>query len=176
MRVYFIRHGESNYNVREMCNYTPTKMVHLTPLGVKQVKRVAEFLRNKKIEVIFASKLWRTQQTAKIINKHHRVKIIINSKIGDRKTGFDHRLYSEYLKVIKKNKFKVKPKGGESFQEEKKRVFSFLSYLKKLKYKFAVVVGHEEPIKIIRGYFKNLNDEQTWNLKVKNGQVFEFRI
>lgn len=70
----------------------------------------------------------------------------------------------------------MKLNGGESFQEEKKRVFSFLRDFRKLKYKCILVVAHEETLKIAYGYFNKLNDEEMWEIRVPNGYIIEFEI
>ncbi len=176
MKAYFMRHGQTNYNVKDICSYKITKKVHLTKLGKEQVEKIAEKLKKEDLVVIFVSQLWRTRESAEIINKYHNVKIIEDKRINDRKTGFDERPHSEYLKAIEKDKFNIKLKGGESFQEEKARVFSFLYDLKKMKYERVLVVTHEEPIKIINGYFNNLSDGKMLELKVPNAYLIEFEI
>lgn len=174
MRIYFVRHGQSNYNVRHLCNDDPKKRVYLTKLGKGQIEDVARKLNNKNIEIIFASELPRTIQSAKIINKFHKVPIIIDFRINDRKTGFEGRPYDEYINTLKNNIFYEKVKYGESFQDEKKRVFSFLRDFRKLKYKHILVVAHEETLKIAYGYFNKLSDEEIWEIRVPNGYIMEF--
>src|SRR3989338_5397728 len=170
MKIYFARHGQSNYNVIDLCNNNPKINVYLTELGKKQAKNVGEMLKNKKIEIILISELPRTRQTAEIINEYHKVEVRIDKRINDRKTGFEGKSYYDYIKVIEKDKFHIKPKGGESFQEEKKRVFSFLDDLIKMNHKTILVVSHEEIMKIVKGYFENLSDEEMWNVGVENGK------
>ncbi len=176
MKVYFMRHGQTNYNVRDLCNYTPTKKIYLTKLGKSQVEKIAEKFKDKRLGAIFVSELWRTRQTASIINKYCNALIKEDARINDRKTGFEGMPHSEYLKLVEKDKFNIKPKGGESFQEQKNRVFSFLNDLKKIKYNIALVITHEEPMKIIEGYFNGLNDEEMWEIKVPNCYLIEFEI
>ncbi len=176
MKAYFMRHGQTNYNVKDICSYKPTKKVHLTELGKEQVKKVAEELKKEDLDAIFVSHLWRTMESANIINKYHNVKIIEDKRINDRKTGFNEKPHSEYLKAIEEDKFHIKIKDGESFQEEKARVFSFLDDLKKMHYDNVLVITHEEPIKIINGYFNNLSDEKMWEMKVPNAHLIKFDI
>ena len=176
MKLYFLRHGQSNYNVKDLCNSNPKKPVHLTELGKKQIEKAGEILKNEKLDIIFVSQFPRTKESAKIINKERKIKIKIDKRINDRKTGFEGKSYYDYVKAIEKDKFFIKLKGGESFQEEKKRVFSFLKDLIKRHYNTVLVVTHEEIIKIVQGYFNNLSDEQMWKIKVDNGQLMKFEF
>ena len=176
MRLYFLRHGQSNYNVKDLCNSDPTKKVYLTELGIKQIEKASEVLKNEKLDVIFISQFPRTKQSADIINKFHNVKIKKDKRINDRKTGFEGKSYYDYIKAIEKDKFFIKPKGGESFQDEKKRVFSFLKDLIKISYNTVLIVTHEEIIKIVSGYFNKLSDEQMWRIKVDNGRIVRFEF
>ncbi len=38
MKTYFMRHGQTNYNVLGLCNDDPARPVHLTDLGIEQVQ------------------------------------------------------------------------------------------------------------------------------------------
>ena len=42
MKVYAVRHGQSNYNVIKMINDDPSRDVHLTGLGRNQSRAVSE--------------------------------------------------------------------------------------------------------------------------------------
>ena len=176
MKLYFLRHGQSTYNVKDLCNGNPRKPVFLTELGKTQIEKAREKLENEKLEVIFVSQFPRTKESAKIINKEHNIKIKIDKRINDRKTGFEGKSYYDYIKAIEKDKFFIKLKGGESFQEEKKRVFSFLKDLIKKHYNTVLVVTHEEIIKIVNGYFNKLSDEQMFRIKVDNGRIMKFEF
>ncbi len=176
MKVYFVRHGQSNYNIKNICNSDPKKRVYLTGLGKRQIQDVRKRLRKEKIEVMFVSEFPRTRESANIVNKNRNVPIIIDKRINDRKTGFEGKSYFDFIKFIEKDPFRIKPKGGESFQEEKKRVFSFLGDLIKINYSVILVVAHEEIIKIVKGYFDRLSEEEMWGVRVENGQVMEFDI
>lgn len=176
MKIYFLRHGQTNYNVKDLCNSDPKIDVHLTKLGKKQAENVREMLKNKEIDIILVSELPRTMQTAEIINKYHNVEIRADKRINDRKTGFEGKSYFDYRKAIEKNPFYIRPKGGESFQEEKRRVFSFLDDLIKMDYRSVLVVSHEEIMKIIKGYFEKLSDEEMWDVRVGNGEIIEFEV
>jgi len=162
MKAYFVRHGQTNYNEKRLCNYDPTKDVHLTKLGKHQAKSVAEKLKDIKFDLVYISDLPRTRETAEIITKNQQVDFIVDPRISDRKSGLEGQPKSKYYDFVKPDPFNIKHEDGESFQEEKKRVFSFLDDLKALKANSVLVVGHNEPLKIVYGYFHNLSDEEIW--------------
>jgi probable phosphoglycerate mutase len=77
MKVYFVRHGQTNYNVLDFCNDDITKDVHLTDLGNQQAKIVAEKLKGIKLDLVFISELPRTRETASIITRENSVEFKI---------------------------------------------------------------------------------------------------
>ena len=177
MKLFFVRHGQTNYNAeKDLVNSDPSKDVHLTELGKSQAKNVAEKLKHKNIDIIFVSELPRTRQTANIINVYHTSPIKVDKRINDRKTGFEGRPYREFVEAVEKDIFNTKFGDGESFLEEKERVFSFLSDLKSLNYDNVLVVSHGEPIKLAVGYFKSLSNEDIWKLNINNCQLLEFEF
>lgn len=176
MKVYFVRHGQTNYNVSNLCNDDQTKNVHLTELGKQQAEKVARKLRNTKLEVVFISELPRTKETAKIITKNRNIVFQIEHKINDRKTGFDGKLVTDFFDALKPDLFKLKFNNGESFQEEKKRVFSFLKELEDLNHSVILVVTHSEILQIINGYYNNLSDQEMWNTKIDNCEILNIEI
>lgn len=177
MKLYFVRHGESNSNVENFCSYKPGKHVYLTEKGKKECEKVAEKLKNKKIDLIITSELYRTKQTAEIINKYHDAPIEEDKRINDRNTGiFEGRPISEYHDFIKRNKFEAKPPEGESFLEEKERIRDFLEDLKKKDLDVVLAVGHHQPMRIVYGYFKGLSNEELYGKKIKNCEILKFEI
>ncbi|MCK5319768.1 histidine phosphatase family protein [Candidatus Parcubacteria bacterium] len=176
MKIFFVRHGQTNYNILDLCNDNPTKDVHLTDLGKQQAEIVGDKIKNIDLDLVIISELPRTKETNSIITKNHQVEFKIDSRINDRKTGFDSKPVSDFFKALEPDIFNLKFNNGESFKEEKQRVYSFLSELKSLNYKNILVVTHSEILQIINGYYKNLSDQKMWNTKIDNCQVLEVDI
>ena len=174
MKLFVVRHGQTNYNLKHLCNDDPKVDVHLTEEGTKQAEIIANKLKDIKFDAVFISEIPRTRETAEIINKNLKLKV--DSRINDRKTGLEGGTTAKFNEIMKDDLFNKKINDGESFQEEKKRVFSFLDELSKLDYKNVLIVSHHETIKIITGYFKKLNDQEMWDLRINNCMVQEFDI
>lgn len=182
MKITVIRHGQTNYNKKDLCNGLPSPKVHLTDLGKKQAQVAAKKLATKKIEAIFISELRRSKQTAEIINKYHKVPLFMDGRLNDRSMGVfeDQPAKSFYAWRDKQvNPWTVKPRGGESYEQMKKRVGAFLHDLEKLDFKNVLIVTHLPVVKVIRGYFKKLDDKTMDKLTEKdipNCKVMNFQI
>ena len=64
MHIYAMRHGESEYNVKGLCNDDPGRGVHLTRRGRLQAEEAAAALRRVPLDQIFCSELPRARETA----------------------------------------------------------------------------------------------------------------
>ena len=91
MDVYFMRHGQTNYNQQGLCNSDPARDVHLTPQGKAQAQQAAEQLKSVPLQLIIASPLPRTRQTATIMNQYHQCHIEYDDTIADIRSGFEDR-------------------------------------------------------------------------------------
>jgi len=66
MKLYFVRHGESEANVLHVISNRETPH-GLTPLGTQQASSLANSLRIVPISTIFSSPILRARQTAEIL-------------------------------------------------------------------------------------------------------------
>lgn len=182
MKIIVIRHGQTNYNVKDLCNGVPNKEVVLTPLGRKQARVAALNLAKEKIEAIYVSKLLRSAQTARIINKYHKVKISFDERLNDRLMGeFEGKKASLFYAWRDKQKkpWTAIPKGGESYESLKERLKLFLADLATKNYKTVLIVTHLPIVKVMRGYFKNLSNEAMDKLtekQVPNCKIMIFNL
>lgn len=176
MKLIFVRHGETNYNVQNLCNEDETVNVFLTDKGKAQAKEAAEKLRHEPIDEIIVSTLKRTRETADLINTHHNAPVSVDARITDRKTGFEGKSVALFKQSIAHDPWHAKPDGGESFEEEKVRVHSFLADLRNRKEKCILVVSHSEIMKIVLAYFNKLSNEEVWAMKIQNCQILTFDL
>jgi broad specificity phosphatase PhoE len=157
MKVYLVRHGETNYNVLNIHNDDPAVDVHLTETGIKQAEKLADMLKEISVEHIFVSELTRTQQTAKIINKYHQLEITIDKRLNDNKSGYEGQPDSVHHEQLGKlqDPWSASFNGGESLNDVWSRIESFIDYLKDQHYKTCVVVTSS----IIVQYFKAIAED-----------------
>jgi len=157
-------------------NDDPTKPIHLTEEGKQQIQEAAEKLKPINFELIFASEFPRTQETAKIINKYHNVEIKIDKRLNDVMSGFEGKPTLEWEEAMKEDRAHTKANGGESFQDVKTRMISFIEDIKKLDNKIILVVSHGNSISAIRGYLKNMSDEETLSIPVHTAEILKLEL
>jgi len=176
MKIYVVRHGETNYNVRNLCNQDSSADCHLTSKGREQARIVAQKLRGIEFDAVYISHFPRTKETAEII--HSKAEMIVDERIDDRLVGdeFEGKKVSDFKKAIVNDKLNTKFPGGESYKENKQRVFAFIDGIKKSNYKNVLIVGHSNTVKLIRGYFKQVPDEEIVSQYVDNCSVLEYQV
>jgi len=154
-KYYILRHGEAKSNAEDIVSCWPEKFINpLTEKGVAKINKVAKELQNKKIDLIFASPLLRTKQTAEIIANKLRLKVKSDKRL--REVGFgafnggSAEKFDNYFKSFAE-RIKRKTKRGENYSEVYKRVSSFLMEVnREYKNKNILIVSHQLPLLLLR--------------------------
>ncbi len=82
--LFLVRHGEAQSNVQGFVNADVQNTEnHITDRGRADVEKTASFLAQQKIDVIFASPLLRTQETAQIIANATGATIITDERLRE---------------------------------------------------------------------------------------------
>ncbi len=183
--LYVVTHTQTYYNKKGLfCGRLNSR---LTPTGIKQAQKLAEQLKNKKIDIAFTSSLKRTKDTLAYILKYHPgVKIIIDDRLIERDYGrLTRKSKAKYAKLHPKlypiyhRSYDVPPPGGESIKQVEARVRSFLKDLIKLIKKEkvnALIVCHGNSVRPIRRYFEKLTPKQMMKLETHNHKVYHYKI
>ena len=154
MKVYFVRHGESEYNIEKLWQHGN---VPLSEKGKKQAEFLAKRFTKIPIDLIISSPQSRGKETAEIINKKLKKKVVFSGLVGERKMpreSIGKYAYSKEVMVIEKAMRKNAKNHGwrysdeENFAEFKGRIQKFFGYLNKLKEENVLVVSHGGPIKL----------------------------
>ena len=85
MKIYVIRHGQTNWNVEEIIQ--GKKDIELNEVGIRQAYEVKEKLNMLNIDLIMCSPLKRTKKTAEIINQDKNLNIIYKKELIERDLG-----------------------------------------------------------------------------------------
>ena len=174
-QYFILRHAEStknNVNGQEINN---TKLENdkydLTGKGIKRANKLAKDLKNKKIDLIFASPFLRTKRTAQIIAE----KIGLNVKFDDRLKEMDHGTVCEgkdHYACIPKEEYPYKDFNtkfgldGESRNDVRKRIFEFIQEIeKKQEGKNILIISHGDPLWLLEGISKNISEEDLFLAK-----------
>lgn len=187
LRIYLFRHGQTYFNKNHM--FTGFKDSKLTPLGVRQAKVLAKKLRNKRFEVAFQTRLSRSKDTLKeVLAYHPECEVILtDDRIIERSYG---RLagmhHSSIIKKFGEEKFNVwhrsfgvRPPGGESFADVKKRVQSFIKYLVEFMKKNNVNVAisaHGNSIRLFRHIMEKTSEKDTCKWFIPYDKVFVYEV
>ena len=137
MKLYFVRHGESEANVLHVISNRESPFA-LTPLGRQQANTLASQLNEVPITAIYSSPILRARQTAEILARafHRRYEAtealreydcgILEEKSDDeswklhREIAEDWTRHQNYLR---------KPEGGECFLDIRNRFIPFMERL-----------------------------------------------
>ena len=159
MRLIFLRHGESEYNRRGLCNADPGLPVPLTATGLLQARDAARRLADVPIRRVFVSRLRR-----------------VDARLDDRSTGFEDQPVADYLDTQQRapDPFAWKAPGGESYRELVARVHGFLAEVCTLDEAAVLVVTHHQVMQAAAGYFRELTPADMWRVWVDNGATLEF--
>jgi alpha-ribazole phosphatase len=147
MKIFLIRHGESEANVANRINDEPSRLVNLTERGKAQAEAASSRLRNMPFTHAYVSEFPRARQTAEILLRHHACLPKIDARINERRSGMDGLPVDEFSDLVRSDPLRIKPDRGESFLELMERLHSFLD-VTAARHPNGVLlaVSHENPI------------------------------
>ncbi len=161
-----LRHGEAENNVRGILNSTNEPSLHLTPKGKEQIAET--LIKLSKPDLIFASPITRTQETARAVAAHFGIpetEIITDERIIEVQFGeFNGKPRDEYIGKFENTVERYTKKLGnvESWSEVRARVGTFLSELESTYTgKNILIVSHDATILVLSGLARGETKEQT---------------
>ena len=128
MKLYLIRHGESEANFNK--SWTGWMDVNLTETGINQAKNVSRFIKDVKFDKIYSSDLTRACKTCECAIpgcKYEKSELLREINVGDlqgRTFEYCNTTYGEPFEHHKKIG-DYSAYGGESPEEFAKRLHSF---------------------------------------------------
>lgn len=177
MHIYALRHGESEYNIRGLCNDDPARGVRLTATGRRQAEQAAWELRRVPLDCIFSSELPRARETAAIVARPHTLVVQPRSELNDIRTGCDGRPVTEYFQRIAQDRMRTRVGDGETLLEHKQRIMAFLDWLHtQRECRCVLLVAHEETLRVCAARAGNLGDSQMLALGFANCETLEFEL
>jgi broad specificity phosphatase PhoE len=179
MRLFLIRHGETDYTAtKRLCGVIDAS---LNRKGVMQARKLARQLRHLDNKVIYASPMRRACQTARIICgrnngtiKITKCKELVESNLGKWEGLTFDEIRDRFPVAMKrwvKQPFVFGAPGGEKLKQLQKRVRRFLKRLESTNHngKTVVVVTHSGPIRIILGEISGRELKDFWKIEPKTG-------
>jgi len=172
-RYYLLRHGESMRQINKLVSCWPEKVpCPLTETGLKQVAKSAKELKKKKIDLIFASDLLRTKQTAGILSKEVGVDVIYDARLREFNAGIFNNDSPQKVWDYVKDKgdiFNTRVPEGENWNDIKKRMNDFMAEINaKYSGKNIAIVSHECPLTLLENNSSGLSNEEILKWRPKN--------
>ncbi len=171
---YILRHGQTiHQTVKRGIIYNwpdDDPPCNLTDVGRKQVEKSAKALKSKSIDLIFSSDILRTRQTSEIVSKVLGLNVNYDKRLREINWGIyggKSALRAWLYYKNPKSKFKKAPPEGESWSDVRKRMVNVIEDLeKKYKGKIILIVSHGDPLWLLEGWFRGLNDNQLLIQKI----------
>lgn len=149
MRIYLVRHGESEANVAGVVNDDPRRPVNLTERGCWQAREAARRLAGIAFDGASASRFPRARQTAGHIlaGLGLGLPLVVDARLDERRSGLDGRPVESFNGLVRPDPVNIRPEKGESFLDQMERLRGFLDELA-LHHPTStwLAVSHENPI------------------------------
>ena len=149
--TYFVmRHGEAESNINQILS-ADEKTCPLTETGKQQVKKAIELLKKEDIDVIVASPILRTRETAEMVQGVIQTEkgVLFDNRLKETDFGiFDGKSKNEYESQFPNTVaiFTDAPEKGEDLNDVRARVGNFLYELEeRYKNKKILIVSHGDP-------------------------------
>lgn len=176
MRVYAVRHGQSGFNLQHLCNDDPARPGgDLTALGRAQAGAAAQHLSGAAVDVVYCSRLPRARQTAELIAERLALPVRVDARLNDIRSGCDGRPVAEYMAAIAADPLRRRAApGAETLLEHQTRVAGFLHWLAGQSHAGAVLVAHEETLRVFLAHAEGLSLAEVVGRPFANGAIYAF--
>ena len=160
--LYLVRHGETVDNANQIMQ--GQTQGQLNENGIKQAREFSEEWKNKPLDVVIASDLKRSVDTAEIIAEPHHLKVLSTPLLRERDWG---SFTGRYIPDLKGETW---PDDIETLENLLSRAGEFIAYVKRtFPGKKVLAVGHGIINKAIQSvyYQKSMSDIQ----RMSNAEV-----
>lgn len=177
MKIYSTRHGQTDFNKRDVI--LGTTDIELNETGLFQAEKLAEKVARLDVDIIIASPMMRAMKTAQFVAEKNGLEIIIDNRLREWNYGeYEGKpRVTEGFAGNKKN-FGVKMgKTGESLLQLAQRVYSALDdIIKNYNQKNVLVVSHGGVCRVIETYFHDMTTAEFENWFMDNCQIIEYSL
>ncbi|MEX2144909.1 MAG: class I tRNA ligase family protein [Candidatus Spechtbacterales bacterium] len=175
-KYYFLRHGMSERNVKNiLASRYPEKGLKygLIPKGINDIRRATKELKKLGgVDIIVASPLTRTRQTAEIVAKELGKKVIYDQRLVDVSVGiFEGHSEKDYLGIFSstEERFTKAPPKGENLISVQARMLKVANELEnKYKNKKILIISHGDPLWLLESALLGLTTKEAFARRSKN--------
>lgn len=174
-KLYFVRHGESLWNVEDkICGQSDSP---LSEKGHSQAIETANNILSSgiKIDMIISSPLSRALDTAKHISKICNIPYKVDERLIEQNFGKweGHSPRNDEKFHEAKLNFLSNFEGGESMFRLAQRIYNVLDELRNDD-KVYLIVAHNGIVRVVKSYFDEMSNEEYARFAVKNCSITEF--
>lgn len=174
MKLYVARHGQTQWNLEQkICGRTD---LPLTEEGQRQAEVLAQKAKNLGLDMIIASPMIRTQQTASAVSRVTGIAVQTDARLIEQDYGiYEGKDRQNAGFLANKRQFATRYPNGESMFDVCYRIYSLIEELK-LKYpdKKILLVCHGGVCRLIRSYFEDMTTEEYVNYCEENANIREY--
>lgn len=180
MKLYFVRHPQTLWNVKRL--FQGIKEGGVSEEGKIETLKFIKNLNVKKIDVIYCGNNNRCKYLAKkIFNNFPNSSIIIDSRLNERSFGdlegtseLEFSNNSDFVFPNMEAKYKWRPKNGESLEDVSTRVKDFLSEIKIRNIgKSIFIITSGGVMKVITYLLSIKTLKEAMEIKYKNLEILE---
>lgn len=170
-KYFVMRHGESSHNLDWRISTKADNKDHLTDKGKEEVRKSAEDLKDKNIDMIVMSPFIRTEETAEIVREVlglQKENTIVDDRLAEfRVSSFEGKTWKDYHDVAAKipENFDWKVEGDESYLDVKKRMMDTIyEYETKYKNKNILFITHGGPAWLLTAGVQGYSIKDTYSM------------
>ena len=176
MKIYLIRHGETDWNLRGM--FYGWTDCDINETGIAQAEHLRDFFNTIKYDGIYASDLLRAVHTAEIITENRTLEIQKNPCFRelffgdweDKEGTYIREHHGDELKRWMQEWQTSALPGGEAFEEFYKRVTEgLLEVIAENKGRDIVIVSHNGPMSAMLCYLTGAGPDSFWRFFSEQG-------
>ena len=170
MQLTLLRHAEVQHRFKN--KYNGHNNISLSPRGKAQAKRVCQKLNKIKFDLVFASDLKRSYQTATYL-KHP---IVYTSQLREKSWGKHEGL--DFDTIIAQNEIQyenflqwIEALDGEDYKSYIDRIKKFFfKYLPSLKKRHILIITHAGVIRVFLSVLHKISLEDAFSIKINYGE------
>lgn len=175
MKIYSTRHGQTDFNKRDVV--LGTTDIELNETGLLQAEQLAEKVSGLDIDIIITSPMKRAMKTAQLVAEKNNLEIITDVRLREWDYGgYEGKTrFTEGFAENKKNFGVRMGKKGESLLQLAHRVYSAIDdIIKNYSNKNILVVSHGGVCRVIETYFHDMTTAEFENWFMDNCQIIEY--
>ncbi len=178
MNIYYIRHGETDYNLLRRvqgCINIP-----LNDTGISQAKEASLKLKDIDFDAVFCSPLTRTQQTAKHALGDREYELKLDARLAERNYALYEGLNYDVLRMTNHDFYRSYTEmnyssgGIETLSSMVDRIRSFFDELKEKKFENVLIVSHGGIGRVIYATLGKKRFEEAVKLTINNCEIIKY--